>query len=112
MTLALIDLDAGVLPQAELLGVLIQQADAQAAAHIVEEDVAGVPDGLGDVLLAVGAAVLAVIPALGLVILVVRIAPGVQNLIRRGDDALLKSGDGGDHLKGGARGIDQAFRFK
>src|SRR5699024_6669922 len=89
-------------------GILLQQADPQTPSRVEEKDIAGVHDSVGDVLqvMGAGAATVAVDPALGLVVVVVAVAAGVQNLGVRLDDALLQSADGGDHLEGGAGGID------
>ena len=46
------------------------------------------------------------IPALGAVVLIIRVDASVHDLGIRLDDPALQSGDSGDHLKGGAGGID------
>ena len=101
----LIQLYPSLLPQAEALGIVPQAVDAQLAAHLIEEVVAGVGDGLADGLISVGIAVLPVDPAHGAVLGVIGVPALVLDLGVGGDDALLQSGDAGDHLKGGAGGV-------
>ena len=82
--------DAGLLPQAQQVGVLAQGGNPHPPAGVVEEDVAGVGDGLGDGLQPVGLSLLAVEPALGLGAVVVGVPAGVQNLGLRGEVPLLQ----------------------
>ena len=98
-------LDARLLTQAEAGGVVHQPVNAQAAAHVIEEVVAGDLDGLAHIHQAVGGAVLAVDPTLGGRAGVIGVGALVENLGGGGDDALLQSGDGRDHLEGRAGGI-------
>ena len=70
-------LDAGLFPQAQGPGILPQHVNAHPPAGVVKEDVAGVGNGLGHRLQAMGLALLPVEPALGLGALVVGIAAGV-----------------------------------
>ena len=102
----LIQLDAGGLPEAEFGGKLLEPLNAHPAAHIEEEYVAGDLQRLGHIHQAVLAPVLAPIPALGAVVLIIRVDASVHDLGIRLNDPALQSGDSGDHLKGGAGGID------
>ena len=83
----LVEFQTGLLPQAEEGGVGVDLLNAHAQAGLVEKHVAGVPDGLGHALPAVSAAVLAEVPAHGLILdpVVVLIPARVQNLLRPGD---------------------------
>ena len=92
------------------MGVLAQGGNPHPPAGVVEEDVAGVGDGLGDGLQPVGLSLLAVEPALGLGAVVVGVPAGVQNLGLRGEVPLLQGRRGGDQLEGGPRGVEPLDR--
>ena len=106
----LVQLDAGGLAQAEALRVLCHEADLQRVAHGVEEVVAGVGDGAGDVHVPVGQVDGGVNPA----------DRGVTDVLILGVDALVvddgagedlplgQARDGGAGLEGGAGGVGRA----
>jgi len=92
---ALRQLDAGVLAEAEGRGIARERVDRQAVADGVEEDVARVADGLGNVVIAVRRAG-GGDPALGRVAGVLILAERAGALDGRagGDDALGQAGNG------------------
>ena len=100
--------DTSVLSQAEQGSVLVNLVNAQPVAHGVKVDVAGVPQGVGQILPPVVASVLAVDPALGMEIAVGVVlllgeleAAGVLNFLRGRGQSLLQRGDGHQRLEGG-----------
>ena len=100
--------DTSVLSQAEQGSVLVDLVNAQPVAHGVKVDVAGVPQGAGQILPPVVASVLAVDPALGMEIAVGVVlllgeleAAGVLNFLRGRGQSLLQRGDGHQRLEGG-----------
>ena len=95
---------AGVLPQAKQVGVLDQGGNPRAPAHVIEEDVARVLDGVGHILHPVVAAGAGVNPASGAHVGVIGVHAGTRHGGVGGDDAAVQSGNGGDHLKCGAGG--------
>ena len=101
------ELDTGGLAQAEVLGVFHELAYAEIIRHGVEENVAGVLQRLGDVVVAVSEVVLRIDPALGGVALVgVFGEHAVAEDLRFGvDDVLREAGNGRAGLEGGARRI-------
>ena len=98
------DLDAGGPPQAEGVQVLQEGVHPQAVAHLREEVVAGLGDGLRHVQAAVVAAG-AVDVAAGGVVGVVPSVRAAETLRGGGDGPLLQRRHGGEGLEGGAGGV-------
>ena len=92
---ALRQLDAGVLAETEGRGIARERVDRQTVADGVEEDVARVADGLGDIVIAVRRAGRGD-PALGGVagVLILAERAGALDARAGGDDTLGQAGDG------------------
>ena len=98
----LADLHAGALAQAQLIGVGIVDITGQAAAHIIEEDIAAPLDCVDHIN---GAVAMAVLCTFGAVILIVGIDPGTVDRGIAVNEPGIQRGDRHSGFEGGTRSI-------